>query len=135
MPWAPLTRFNGSPRQIVARCRDVIDRVPDHAQWANLLAVTQVFTSLRYNDSELLAILGGSRIMIDSPLLREIEGRGRTQAHIDDIVNFLTARFGHVLQDIRTRVSRIQDEATLNALVASAGRCANLAAFRAELPD
>jgi hypothetical protein len=139
MPWTPLTRFTDPPWNIVARCRDVIDRVSADAERANLLAVTQVLTRLRYNDPELLTTLGESRIMIESPLLQEIEGRGeargRIQAHIDDIVDFLNARFGHMPEDIRTRLSRIQDEATLKALVVNAGRCPNLSTFRAQLSD
>lgn len=139
MPWTPLTRFTDPPRNIVARCREVIDRVSADAERANLLAVTQVLTRLRYNDPELLTILGGSKILIESPLLQEIEGRGeargRIQAHIDDIVDFLNARFGQVPEDIHTRLSRIQDEATLKALVVNAGRCPDLATFSAQLSD
>jgi hypothetical protein len=39
---------------------------------ANLLAVTQVLAYLRYNDVGLLTILGGRRIMLESPLIDEL---------------------------------------------------------------
>src|SRR5262245_9599476 len=101
MPWAPLARLTGSPRPVVARCREVIDRVSNEAHRANLLAVTQVFTGLRYNDPELLTLLGGSRIMIESPLLREMVERGRIEAHVEDILRILSARFELVPPEIR----------------------------------
>lgn len=139
MPWAPLAQFTGSPRRVVERCREVIERVPNEAERANLLAVTHVFTRLRYNDPELLTILGGERIMIESPLLREIEergeARGRARARVEDILTFLRERFGEVPEDIRARLSGIEDEATLRALVHGAARCTDLADFRSSIPD
>ena len=38
---------------------------------ANLLAVTQVMTRLRYNDPSYWAILGGKKTMMESPLIKE----------------------------------------------------------------
>lgn len=73
--------------------------------------------------------------MIESPLLREIEARGRMQARVDDIMDLLNARFGRVPTEIRTRLSQIQDEPTLRTLVLSASGCPDLAAFRSHLPD
>jgi hypothetical protein len=135
MPWTPLTRFTDPPHRIVARCRDVIDRVSGDAERTNLLAVTQVLTRLRYSDPELLTILGGSRIMIESPLLREIEERGRIKAHVADIAYFLEERFGALPEALRARLSAIDDETVLERLVRAAARCPDLAAFRSQLPD
>jgi len=113
----------------------VIDRVPNEVHRANLLAVTQVFTGLRYNDPELLTLLGGSRIMIESPLLREIVTRGRIEARVEDILRILTARFKMVPPEIHESLARIQDEGVLEALVTHAALCANLADFRSHLPN
>jgi hypothetical protein len=77
--------------------------------------------------------------MIESPLIREIEARGeargRMQAHVEDILRFLEARFEQFPEEIRARLARISDEETLERLVVSAARCRDLAAFRAQLPD
>ena len=59
---------------------------------ANLLEVTQVLSSLRYNDVGLLSILGGRNAMIESPLLQEFVADGRRK----DILTFsrrVSARF------------------------------------------
>jgi predicted transposase YdaD len=124
----------------------VIDRVPNEAHRANLLAVTQVFTGLRYNDPELLTILGGSRVMIESPLLREMVERGeargeargkasgRIEARIEDILRILADRFDTVPPEIRDLLTHIQDERVLEALVTHATLCPSLADFRSHLP-
>jgi hypothetical protein len=72
LPWVPLTRFEGPPRDLLQRCRERIDRQARHDERANLLAVSQVLTKLRFPDPQLLALFGGRQIMIDSPLIREL---------------------------------------------------------------
>ncbi len=126
MPWAPLTLFAGPPAPVVRRCREIIDRVSDATERANLLAVTQVLTRLRYNDPQLLTILGGRRIMIESPLIQELKA--------DVILRFLQYRFGPVPPEIQEAVRRTRDEPRLEALLESAARCADLEQFRARLP-
>ena len=73
--------------------------------------------------------------MIESPLLREIEERGRIKAHIADILGVLEERFGQAPEGIRSRLSGIDDEPVLERLVRTAARCPDLAAFRSQLPD
>src|SRR6185437_4346052 len=73
IPWVPLTRFEGPPRDILQRCRDRIDREARHEERRGLLAVSQVLTGLRFPDPQLLALFGGRQIMIESPLIRELE--------------------------------------------------------------
>jgi hypothetical protein len=73
--------------------------------------------------------------MIKSPLLREIEERGRMEAHVADIAGVLEERFGEVPSGIRSRLSAIEDEEVLARLVRTAAGCPDLAAFRSRLPD
>ncbi len=141
MPWAPLTRFAGSPERILRQCRVVIDGVPDAAERANLLAVTQVLTRLRYNDPGLLRILGGHSIMIESPLLRELKDewtaeardKARLEAKAEDILRVLEYRFGPVPPPVQEAVRGTQDVAGLEALLERAARCPDLEGFRARL--
>jgi hypothetical protein len=76
IPWVPLAQFEGSPEQLVSRCRARIDEALPSigpVEHENLLAVTQFLLPLRYNeDASLLerlrALLGGRQAMIESPL-------------------------------------------------------------------
>src|SRR5262249_20301546 len=72
IPWLPLTRFEGEPRKLLEQCRDRIDEQADYHERANLLAVTQVFSRLRFPSPQLLDILGGAKIMAESPLIQEL---------------------------------------------------------------
>src|SRR5712692_9836481 len=85
IPWVPLTQFDGPPEPVLQQCRERIDQHAAVDERANLLVVTQVLTRLRYNDPQLLTILGGTRIMIESPLIQEIVARSKH----DSIVQFL----------------------------------------------
>ena len=84
LPWVPLAKFQGSPEQIVSRCRAHIDHAIASAeapraatQYENLLAVTQFLLPLRYDRGSALldrlrGLLGGRKAMIESPLYQEI---------------------------------------------------------------
>ncbi|NLX95247.1 MAG: hypothetical protein GXY83_03630 [Rhodopirellula sp.] len=76
IPWIPLTDFADSPETVIRNCREAIEQHAPPGEKANLLAVTQVLTRLRYNDSGLLSvllgILGGRKTMIESPLIQEL---------------------------------------------------------------
>ena len=116
IPWVPLTDFPDPPETMIQRCREAIEQHAPPGEKANLLAVTQVLTYLRYNDVGLLTILGGRKVMLESPLIDELvmEKYGellteRTReatretacetAH-QDIVTVLEARFGDVPRDL-----------------------------------
>jgi hypothetical protein len=47
IPWVPLTDFADPPETVLRRCRDAIEQHAPPGERANLLAVTQVLTSLR----------------------------------------------------------------------------------------
>ena len=72
IPWVPLTDFADPPEKMMERCRDVIEQNAPPDEKANLLAVTQVLAYLRYNDMGLLTILGGRKVMLESPLIDEL---------------------------------------------------------------
>jgi hypothetical protein len=102
---------------------------------ANLLAVTQVLTGLRYNDPRLLAILGGRQVMIESPVLKELEAEWKAEATTRAILRFLRARFGALPAELEAEILGLRDEARLDALLESAARCDSLEAFQASLPS
>ncbi len=133
MPWAPLTRFAGSPERILRQCRAVIDGVRDAGERANLLAVTQVLTRLRYNDPGLLRILGGHSIMIESPLLRELKDEWTAEAKAEAILRVLEYRFERVPVPVQEAVRGTRDVSRLEVLLERATRCADLEDFRARL--
>jgi len=91
-----------------------------------LLAVTQVLSSLRYNDVGLLSILGGRNAMIESPLLQEFVAEGRRK----DILTFLETRFGEVPLDVSEAIQSVVDEDRLTDLVRKSASCPDLDAFR-----
>src|SRR5205823_2898282 len=72
VPWLPLTRFEGEPEKLLHQCRERIERQADFKERANLLAVTQVFSRLRFPSPKLFEILGGKKIMAESPLIQEL---------------------------------------------------------------
>jgi len=144
MPWVPLTDFEGPPEPIIERCREVIDDAPE-AERVNLLAVTQVLTRLRYNDFGLLRLLGGHRVMIESPLIQEIvaeavakgkaEGKaeGGAQATRDAILTVLLTRFGAVPAQLRTLLEERVGVERIEELLSLAVRCHDLEEFRTHL--
>jgi hypothetical protein len=129
IPWVPLTQFGGPPEALVQQCRDRIDQQAPPEERANLLAVTQVMTRLRYNDPQLLALLGGSRIMIESPLIQEL----MAQNGHEYILTFLEGRFGTVPPELVVQLRSILDEQKLRELSRFAAQCPDLEAFRAKI--
>ena len=111
------------------QCRERIDQRARPEERDNLLAVSQIMTPLRYNDAGLLTILGGNRVMIESPLVKELVAGARQK----DLRRFLTSRFGVVPQEILNAIRAITDEARLDELIDWAAQCPDLAAFRARL--
>ena len=137
IPWVPPTDFAEPPESMLQRCRESIEQHAPPGEKANLLAVTQVFSYLRYNDLGLLTILGGKNVMLEVPFLDEIvmektrETAQRTARETAQryIVAFLEARFGEVPQDLVDEIEAIDDEKQLRNLVRSAGSCRNLEGF------
>ena len=137
MPWVPLARSADPPPTVLQKCREVIETVSSEEERSNLLAVTQVLAQLRYNDTQLLAILGGRNTMIESPLLQELKeewtAEARAEARAEAILRVLEDRFEHVSTALRETVQSVRDEARLDHLLTAAVRCPNLSAFEAQL--
>jgi hypothetical protein len=129
LPWVPLAHFDGPPEPVFRKCRQQIDREATAPERANLLAVTQVLTRLRYNDPQLLTIFGGSQAMIESPLIQEMMAQRSHKA----ILAFLEVRFKTVPTEIARKLESIVDEQKLDDLARFAAECPDLEAFRLRL--
>jgi len=124
----PLMHADEPPESVLLRCREVIDQHAPAEEHESLITVTQVFTRLRYKDPNLLSILGGKSVMIESPLIREIVAEVRQK----DILKFLT-RFGPVPPELEAEVKSILDESVMDAVVELSTSCPDLEHFQAEM--
>ncbi len=136
MPWVPLAQFEGPPEALLQRCRERIDREAG-AQRENLLAVTQVLAGLKFPQPELLALFGGGKAMIESPLIREIVDETKQQTRQQTlqaaIEKFLKARFGAVPVEVAAELRQVMKAEQLDRLVDLAGACPSVETFRAGL--
>jgi len=114
-------------------CRRRIDKQALPEERDNLLAVSQVLVQLRYKDPELLAILGGKRIMIESPLINQIVAESTQKTMQEAILEFLEARFGALPGDISERLRKVRAQKKLKALIKHAAQSTDLEAFRSRL--
>jgi hypothetical protein len=138
MPWVPLSQFDGAPEELIRRCRRIIDVRGSSKEHVNLLAVTQVFTRLRYNEPGLFALLGGRSPMIESPLIREVFAEelaeARAEAEAKGVLRFLRLKFGVVSPTLEERVLAVRDEETLERLSEAVLRTNSLQEFERHLP-
>jgi hypothetical protein len=95
IPWVPLAQHKRRPEALLEECRRRIEQQAHPADQADLLAVSQILAGLRYPNEQLLAILGGRGVMIESPLVNEIVAEKLQMA----IMRFLRGRFGEVPQE------------------------------------
>lgn len=133
VPWIPLTQFDGPPELLIRQCREQIDQMARPEEHANLLAVTQVMTRLRYNDPAVLSLLGGSQAMIESPLIQELMAQKYQETMHEAIVQNLETRFGTVPPEVAVTVRSVLDEQQLRELHRFAVVCPDLEAFRARV--
>jgi hypothetical protein len=131
MPWVPLSQFQGPPEKVIRHCRDVIETVSTEEDRVTLLAVTQVLTGLRYNDPNLLELLGGGRVMTESPLFKKLKAEWTAES----IVRILEVRLGSVPDELKSAVLATRKKKELDRLFEAAARCPDLESFRAELPN
>ena len=130
IPWVPLTDFTDPPEAMLRRCREVIEEHAPPGEKANLLAVTQVFSFLRYNDLAILTVLGGKQTMLEVPFFDEIVMEKACETVRQDIVTVLEARFGDVPRDLSEEIESVVDAKQLRGLVRLAASCPDLDAFR-----
>lgn len=129
IPWVPLTQFDGPPEPLLERCRERIDQQALPDQRENMLAVTQVLSRLRYNDPAIMSLLGGSRVMIESPLIQEM----LAQTKHTSILQFLEGRFGTIPPEVTVALRGVTDEKELGELTRFAATCPDLSSFHARL--
>ena len=138
IPWVMLTQSDESPASLAQVCRDRIEAEASSDERENLLAVTQVLAQLRYNDANLLTILGGKQVMIKSPLIEEIVAEATATATATataarghkSILEFLSGRFGDVPAKIEQRIRSSVTDDELSALTRLAATCSSLDDFR-----
>jgi hypothetical protein len=100
--------------------------------------VAQVFARLHFDRPEWLEILGGSKAMIESPLIQEIGAEFARAERVKTTLDFLEARFGSVGPTISAGLAQVKGQDKLVRLTRLAASCPNLQAFedalRQELP-
>lgn len=145
VPWVPLTHFDRPPEEVFQRCRAIIDQFAPPEKKANLLAVTQVFVGIRYNEARLLALFGGDQTMIESPVLdrlRDIcekkgeqrgEQKGKLHADRAAVQRVLQARYGNVPTEIVGILQQMTEASQVEDLISWAATCPDLAAFQQRL--
>ena len=129
IPWVPLTQFSQPPEDMFQRCRKKIldNALPNEKE--NLLAVSQVLASIRYDDVNLLSLFGGEENMVEFPIIQRFVNKARQK----DIIQNLEVRFGEVPQDIISRIKRISKESRIDDLLRFTILCKNLGEFRDHL--
>ena len=134
---ASLAKYDGPPAVLLQRCRDRIDREGGE-QRANLLAGSQAFARLHFDRPEWLNILRGRKMLIESPLIREIADESERTGHIKATLRVLVRRFGAVTPTITAGLERVKEANRLDRLTDQAVDCASLQSFkdglREELP-
>ena len=136
VPWIPLCDAGDSPRPVLERCRELIDQRAPADERENLLVVTSILAGLRYTKVELFPLFGDPKMIVESPLLKEIledvRQEGRQEGRQDSILDLLEARFGQVPVEVARRVRDIHDSARLQQLLKTAKDCPDLVTFQAE---
>jgi hypothetical protein len=128
-PWITLMSFDGPPELLLQQCAEKIEREALPQDRDTLLAVSQVFTELRFPDPDFKKFFGGPTPMIKSPMLQKM----RAETIHRTIEEFLKGRFGAVPRDVARLLQNIIDERKLNKLSRIAGKCADIEEFREAL--
>ncbi len=134
IPWVSLAQYDGPPQVLLQRCRDRIEREGGR-QKDNLLAVAQVFARLHFDKPEFLDILGGRKMLIETPLIQEIGAEFARAARVESILHILRSRFGEVSPNLVAGLERVKGEETMNRLVLSAALCTSLQGFEDALRE
>jgi hypothetical protein len=133
-PWVPLMKIDGPPDPVIQLCKDLIDRTTSGNRRDNLLGVTQVLASLRWDKELVKRLFAKEEGMIESPLLQEWLQEREVKVRQSVILESLEARFGiPVPQDVSAAVRLVQEEARLKELHRAAITSPSLEAFRKAL--
>jgi hypothetical protein len=132
-PWVPLTHIDGPPEPVLQQCRDVIDQKTTGAEHDNLLGVTRILASLRYDERLLARLFTRDGKMLEIPILQKAFREREVATRQAVILEALESRFGPVPADISAAVRLVEDDARLKALTAAAYTCDSLDTFRTHL--
>jgi hypothetical protein len=142
IPWIPLTKPSDSPEAMLQRCRERIEQQAPPGEKGNLLATTHVMAEMRYNNLDLLTLLGGhamtmQKIFDMSPTIQKLKAdaarEAASEALREAILSRLEKRFGSVPEDLTNRLRGIRAPNEQQRLLAHACDCSDLDAFRASL--
>jgi hypothetical protein len=126
VPWATLARYDGPPAELLERCRERIEQRAPAGDRENLLAVSQVLAQLKFPQPDLLALLGGKDLMIESPLIQEL----KVEFWHEAILDILKTRFSKVPQDVRKLLAQTKNEKKLKGLHIVAAECQSVDQFK-----
>ncbi len=141
VPWAPLARSSRTPRELVARCVERIDAVPDPTDRAGLLAVTEIFSGFAYPGFDFRSLFEGKPMILEEYFQSETFRSRREQMRLADgaqtlretILETLRDRFGPVPAELGAALDTVTDHPRLRRLNRLSVTAPDLAAFVAEL--
>jgi hypothetical protein len=129
-PWVPLMKIDGPAEPVLQQCKDVIDQKTTGGQHDNLLGVTRVLASLKWNEELLKKLFAKEGKMLEIPLLKEWFQEKELAAYQRAILEGLEVRFGAVPPDVSAAVRVVTDDARITALRKASYTCASLDEFR-----
>jgi hypothetical protein len=149
VPWVPLTHTTLPPEELVSRCVQRIEAVPNDTERAGLLAVTELLAGFAYPGFSFVDLFRGHPMIIREALQSETFRTFREElrkewsaeaaleatriAHRDNIRRTLRLRFGVSSPEALAALDAIADPARLQDLHDLAVTCPDLAAFAAGL--
>jgi hypothetical protein len=132
VPLVTLARYDGPPEVLLQRCRDRIER-DGGKEKENLLAVSQVFAQIHFNQPKWLGILGGNKMMSQSPLIQELRAESRQEERTAAILDVLMERFHNVTPTITAGLEQVKEKDKLVWLTRHAAVCESLRQFEETL--
>jgi hypothetical protein len=141
VPWAPLAHTALPPEELVGRCVQRIEAVPNETDRAGLLAVTEILAGFAFPGVNLLRLFEGKPMILREALMSETfrsrreewQREAAANGFRDAVRRKLTQRFGQLPSEIDATLTAITAPDKLEQLFAVAVTCPDLAAFAAEL--
>lgn len=134
IPWVPLARSDRPAEEIVQGCVNRIDGVPNATERSALLTVTQILAGLAFPGQFFDKQFGGSKTVIESPVLDRAYEMMRELTRQTTLVELLEVRFpGAVPESLIARIKETFGVDRLRALHQFAVTCPTVEAFAAEL--
>jgi len=132
VPLVTLARYDGPTEVLLQRCRDRIEHEGGQ-QKGNLLAVAHVFARLHYDKPEWLDILGGSKMIIETPFIQQIVAESERAGLVEGILHMLKKKFGDPGPEIAASLAQVKGKEAILDLVVRAGNCTSLQEFKEAL--